>query len=216
MRMIINALNTTPHFTCTYGESAWYPPPPSPPTPHKHTQKRTNEENPWITTRGGKKEKQGETKRGDLKRKEKSEVVGLHATVVQRKKTQSLHPPPTLPPKSHLPPPPPHNKIKIKIKNKREGKGLRLSVLSRWLLQNYCKWVWLWMQDICTYGKSAWLPPPQRHARTHAPHPRTHKRTNEEDLWFTRLKTKSDVIGLHATEVQKKIKKIATTKSNKP
>ena len=49
---------------------------------------------------------------------------------------------------------------------------------------------------ICTYGESAWL----------LPHPRdthTHKRTIEEDLWLTRLKTKSEVIGLHATDVQK-------------
>ena len=50
---------------------------------------------------------------------------------------------------------------------------------------------------ICTYGESAWSPPPP-------PHTHTHKGTNEEDLLITRIKTKSEFIGLHATEVKKK------------
>ena len=60
---------------------------------------------------------------------------------------------------------------------------------------------------ICTYGESAWSLPRDTH---------THKRTNEEDLWLTRLKTKSEVLVLHATEVQKTKNKPATTKSSPP
>ena len=59
-------------------------------------------------------------------------------------------------------------------------------------------------------------PPPHTHTHTH-----THKRTNEEDLWITTREKKkkkkkksrkgdnktSEIIGLHATEVQQKKKK---------
>ena len=100
----------------------------------------------------------------------------------------------------------------------------------------YCKCVWFWM--LSTFVRMGSLsgappsPPPPPHPHSpHTPYTYTHKRTNEEGLWITRFKKKkkeeeekreeikkkkkSEVIGLHATEVQIK-KERKKKKSNPP
>ena len=100
MRMIMNAFNTMPHFMYMHVWGVSLVPPPPPPHTHTHTHKRTNEEELWIT-----------------RLKTKSEVIGLHATEVQKIKTKT---------NNNTPPPPPKKKEHTHTKKEEEEKEKRL------------------------------------------------------------------------------------------
>ena len=81
MRVIMSALNTMPNFIYVcMGSQLGTPltPPPPPPTDPTHTHKRANDSGDNIYIKGRREREER------LKKRKESEVIGLHATELQK------------------------------------------------------------------------------------------------------------------------------------